>query len=250
LAQLLQDTNSARQDLTQDLLKIAELQAEQQQNERIIVVVSPDFHEGVIGLLAGKLMERYSRPAIAIQVSENLAKASMRSVPGVNGIELLRKIKDSFWELGGHALAAGFGSDPTKVTQLQAELFALARENITAAQLLPVIRVECLLDSDWLKLETHATIQKLEPFGQQNRKPIFQINSIIVKQSSIIGKQQQHLRLTLQTAEGKTITALAWQKAARQSELNSHTKISVLAELSENVWRDRRDLQLIIKDWR
>lgn len=250
LAQLLQDTNSARQDLTQDLLKIAELQAEQQLTERIIVVHSPDFHEGVIGLLAGKLMELYSRPAIAIQVSENLAKASMRSVPGVNGIEFLRQIKDSFWELGGHALAAGFGSDPTKVTELQAELFALAREYISTEQLQPVLRAECLLDSDQLKLETYTTIQKLEPFGQQNRRPIFQINGITVKQFSLIGKQQQHLRLTLQTSTGKTITALAWQKAARQSELNSQTEISVLVELSENVWRDKRDLQLILKDWR
>lgn len=250
LAQKLQETNVARQDMTQDLLKIAELQAEQQLEERIIVVLSPDFHEGVIGLLAGKLMERYSRPAIAIQVSENLAKASMRSVPGVNGIELLRQIKDSFWELGGHALAAGFGSDPAQVTQLQKELFALAKKNITAEQLVPVIRAECRLDSDWLKLETYTTVQKLEPFGQLNRKPIFQIDNVIVKQSAVIGKQQQHLRLTLQTAEGKTITALAWQKAARQSELNSQAEISVLAELSENVWRDKRELQLILKDWR
>lgn len=250
LAQLLQDTNSARQDLTQDLLKIAELQAEQQRDERIIVVFSPDFHEGVIGLLAGKLMERYSRPAIAIQVSENLAKASMRSVAGVNGIEFLRQIKDSFWELGGHALAAGFGSDPAKVTELQAELFALARKHITAEQLQPVLSAECLLPPELQTLESFATIQQLEPFGQQNRRPIFLIKDLTVKQSSIIGKQQQHLRLTVQTETGKTITALAWHQAARQTELTLQTQISVLAELSENVWRERRELQLILRDWR
>lgn len=249
LALKLQETNLARQDLTQDLLKLAELQAEQQQAEYIIVVFSTEFHEGVIGLLAGKLMERYSRPAIAIQISENLAKASMRSVPGVNGIELLRQLKESFWELGGHALAAGFSADPAKVSELQKQLFDLAKTVITPEQLKPVLRAECLLDTDWLTLETYATTQSLEPFGQRNHRPVFKINDLTVKQCSVIGKQQQHLRLTLQTATGKIITALAWQKANRQFELDTPKPIAVLAELSENVWRDKRELQLILKDW-
>jgi len=251
LAQRLQTTNAARQDLTQDLLKQAELQAQEQLDQRILVVYSTEFHEGVIGLLAGKLMEQYSRPVVAIQVSQNLAKASVRSVPGVNIIELLRELRESFWELGGHALAAGFACDPAQVTQIQQQLFDLGQQKISADQLIPTFTAECELPTHWLSLDFYDWLQQFEPFGQSNSRPIFQLKNLKLIKFSLMGKQQQHLRLTFELTEtGRIFEAVAWQKGSLTTSLVLGQQLSVLANLTQNVWRERKSLQLQIIDWK
>src|SRR5690606_15485722 len=85
------------------------------ENEHLIVVAHTDFHEGVIGLIAGKLMEEYYKPTIAISIGAESAKGSARSVAGVNIVELIRQVRDDLQEVGGHPMAAGFSVLPEKI---------------------------------------------------------------------------------------------------------------------------------------
>jgi single-stranded-DNA-specific exonuclease len=249
LAQLLQTTNESRQDLTHELLKQAELQAADQKNQSIIIVSSTEFHEGVIGLLAGKLVEKYAKPIIAIQIGETVAKASVRSVPGVNIIEFLRQSPELFWELGGHALAAGFACDPQAVSTVVKQLQAKAKKDIQPDQLLTVLTADCRVSEAFLTLETYATTQQLEPFGQNNPKPVFELQNLTLTQVSLLGKLQKHLRLVLTLANGSSIQAVAWQKADWAKKLEVGQKITVLATLETNTWREKTSLQLVVLAW-
>jgi len=102
LVKELQDTNSQRQEITTSMIDEAVLQATTWVDEHIIIVASETYHEGVIGLLAGKLSETYFKPAIAIAINGETAKASARSIPGVNIVDLIRLIRDDLLEVGGH----------------------------------------------------------------------------------------------------------------------------------------------------
>jgi single-stranded-DNA-specific exonuclease len=250
LAQKLQETNVARQDLTHDLLAVAMAQAEEQTDQKILVVASAEFHEGVIGLLAGKLLEKYTKPVVAIHIGATLAKASVRSLPGVNIIELLRQMKSAFWELGGHALAAGFACDPEKIAAVRAQLIQLAAVNVRPEQLEPVLTADCQLTGEWLSLDLLDTLAKFQPFGQANPKPSFHFTHVTIGEISVVGKSQQHLRLGLQFPMGEKIIAMAWQKAGRAPDLKLGQKIELVATVEANVWRERRQVQLIASDWK
>lgn len=250
LAQKLQETNVARQDLTHDLLEVAVAQAELQTDQKILVVASAEFHEGVIGLLAGKLLEKYTKPVVAIHLGETLAKASVRSLPGVNIIELLRQMKTAFWELGGHALAAGFACDPVKIDDIREQLIQLAAANVRPDQLEPVLTADCQLTGKWLTVDLLNALATFQPFGQANPKPSFHFENLTITEISVVGKAQQHLRLGLQFETGEKIIAMAWQKAQRAGELKLGQKIELIAMVEANVWRERTQVQLIVSDWK
>ena len=114
LANLLQDTNLARQDLTKDLINQVETSLTAKDKQSKIIIVEGDYHEGVIGLLAGQLSEKYAKPCVVFAVPKDVhdqdlaIKASARSLIGLNITEFLRQVEDQLLSVGGHPLAAGF----------------------------------------------------------------------------------------------------------------------------------------------
>lgn len=255
LAQLLSDTNQERQELTADLLELATQQAELQLEEHIIVVHDASFHEGVVGLIAGRLVEQYSKPAIALSIGEEASKASARSVTGVNIVELLREIRDDLLEVGGHPLAAGFGLETAKLDVVKKRLFALAKQQISQEQLTGQLDIDCQLPADLLTEETFQALKAFEPYGQANRRPVFKITGLKVLEATSVGNGARHLKVTVQAIDAENpnlavtpITALWWRQGDRVREFQKGQQVSLAAELDLNIWRGRRQVQLIVKD--
>jgi single-stranded-DNA-specific exonuclease len=249
LAGLVDETNANRQQLTEDLLQMAKQQVLGQKKESILISHSPDFHEGVIGLIAGKLAEWYGKPAIVISTTGESAKASARSVPGVNIIELIRTAREYLLEVGGHPMAAGFGFEHDKLNDLMNHLYQTARESIDPALLLKTLDIECLLPLSIVDEALIKTIDKFAPFGQANPEPIFALQDLRIVEISTVGSDSQHLKLTLQTAgDGTTITALAWGKGELANGLITGSLVSLAGRLETNHWRNRVTLQVVVKD--
>ena len=249
LASLIDNTNGERQQLTEELFQLAHQQATAQKQEHIIIVHSPDFHEGIIGLIAGKLTERYAKPSIVISTHGDVAKASARSVPGVNITEIIRTAKDLLLEFGGHPMAAGFGFEHENLTTVIEHLLEQGRETIDPELLQKRLSLECLLPLDLASVTLIDKIQSFAPFGQENAEPIFVVKDVRVSEIKQLGSQQQHLKLTLTDAGSNAqITGLAWGKGEMAETLQEGSLVNVAIVLQINEWRDKRNVQAIIKD--
>lgn len=247
-AKMLAETNSKRQDLTYEMVESAKQQAEQWQNEHLIFIASAQYHEGVIGLIAGKLVEEYSKPAIVASIAGDVIKASARSVAGVNIIELIRQVKDDLLEAGGHPMAAGFGLETAKLQIVTDRLKKLALTQIEAGLLEPKLEVDGLILLELVSLETCELLEKFAPFGQGNPQPIFGIQELTLLDAKTIGKEGQHLKLIVSNQNGEPLTCLAWNYGQLADQLQPGQKIDLAGSLQINRWHDRKSVQMIVKD--
>lgn len=255
MAANISDTNVKRQVLTQEMLDHAMSQAEAWTNEHLILVHSTEYHEGVIGLIAGKLVEEFHKPAIVLSVSDKHAKASARSMSGINIVELIRQVRDDLLEVGGHPGAAGFSVVPEKIEVVHQRLLVLAKEQITAADLVPQLQVECLIDPSLAELplgeETVQALKQFEPCGQGNPRPILGLEQMRVLEIGTIGKEGQHLKMIVAHQDSvQPITCLGWGMGQLVSQVQRDQVVSLAGILEINQWRNRRTLQMVLKDIR
>ncbi len=244
------DTNVTRQELTAEMIDHAIKQAAEWKDKHIIVVSSPDYHEGVVGLIAGKLVEAYAKPAIVIAEGELVGKASARSVPGVNIIELIRQVKNDLLEAGGHPLAAGFGVSADKIGIVKQRLEEIALSQISKELLVPTLEIDTLLGGNLVSLEAIGCLAEFAPYGQLNREPIFGMTQMQIMSIQKIGQEGRHIKMQLQAfnTTQPVFTALAWNKAKWATEFLVGQIVDVAALIEVNEWKNRKSLQLILKD--
>jgi len=254
LLEILLETNERRKNLTYELLIFAEKQIEAIQNENILITYSENYHEGILGLIAGSILEKHNKPAIAISIDGELGKASVRSIPGLNIVDLLRKIREDLLEVGGHPMAAGFSFQVSKLEIIKSKLFKLAKETIVESQLIKTIEAECVLPLKLIDVELIKLIETFEPFGQDNRKPLFEVRDLEILEISAMGKEGAHLRLKLGAIKDKEVQssiifkAVGWRMGSLINDFTLRDKISVIGSLEFNVWRDKKLIQMILKD--
>jgi single-stranded-DNA-specific exonuclease len=253
-ARLLEEANIERQEITQDLYARANQLAQEQTAAKILIIAGSEFHEGIIGLLAGRLVEQYGKPAIVISVNETLAKGSVRSIPGIHITDFLRQMSDSFLELGGHAMAAGFAVEPTAVDKVSEKIQVLANK-FTIENAAKQIDITCPLKSELIGLDTISTIESLSPFGQANPRPLFLLSDWQVAGVKTIGNEGKHLKLVIanmnQLDNQKTVIEALWWKHGDQSiKFQTGTRISLVGRLEKQTWRNKSFPQFIVVEVR
>lgn len=256
LASVLSATNTRRQDVTTDQLAHARLQAQAQSEQHIIVAHSTEYHEGVIGLIAGRLVEEFGKPAIVLSVGESTSKASARSIHGINIVEFIREIRSDLLEVGGHPMAAGFGILSSSLELVTNRLHDLAKATISLADLTPTIQAECELPAHLLTLDTFEMISQFAPFGQRNPEPVFVVKGAVVTSARTLGKGNQHLKLSLMFKhpydnQEIKLDALIWNasdeligKGNFQQDTLVGKEVVVIASLEVNEWKNKRSPQL------
>lgn len=246
----LSQVNQTRQDLTQQLIDKALLRADEWKDEHIILVEDVDFHEGVIGLIAGKLTEKYHKPSICISLGEVTSKASCRSIPGVNITDLLRQIADDLLEVGGHPMAAGFKVETANIEHVKVRLKALTKVQISELLLKPSIDIDCILPTPFQSLETADYLESLAPYGAGNREPVFLLQEMQVLASSTIGKEGKHLKATFIPKDGKpnqTLSTIGFGMGKRIEEFVPQSSMSLVGHLQKNQWNNKTTLQFVIR---
>jgi single-stranded-DNA-specific exonuclease len=215
---------------------------------KIIIIKHKDFHEGVIGLVAGKLTENHYRPSIVIGIGDDISKASARSVSGVNIINLIREKQQYLINAGGHPMAAGFTIKTQNLAKFEEELTRYANQAIDNALLTPEIDIECELTQTDISWELFEKISQMEPYGMANRKPIFAIRNIKVLEKYAIGKEKNHLKLILPSSlKNQTKIDALWFGQAEKLETIKES-IDIAFTLEENSWKGKSSLQFMIKD--
>lgn len=248
LAEQLEATNKERQFVMKKAAEHAkEAIRKKSALKNILVIGNEEYPQGVIGLVAGKLVEEFYRPAIVLSIGETESKASARSISGFNIIEFLRSASDHLINVGGHPMAAGFTVETSKVTLLQEFLEQEADKLLDGETLTRKLKIDCQLPLDVLNQELYDTLQQLAPFGMGNPEPVFASRGVTVENIRVMGKENTHLKLWLKE-NGKSFEAIAFGMGELASELKIGEKVDVAYTLDENTWNGNTKLQLKVKD--
>ncbi|AKM81403.1 MAG: hypothetical protein UT13_C0001G0441 [Candidatus Pacebacteria bacterium GW2011_GWF2_38_9] len=249
LSNLLYSTNEDRQNLTLDLTKQAEEIVTKEKDEKIIILSSADYHEGIIGLIAGRMTEKFSKPSIVISAGLDVAKASARSLPGFNITEFIRLFKKDLLEVGGHPLAAGFALKTSKIEEVKKAMQAKAKELLADTNLEKTLELEAIMPVNLLNTETVGLVNSFAPFGLANTKPVFLIKNVLLKNYKLLGKEQQHLKLSISIGEDNSeYDVLAWGRASLLNTLKLEERFDLAVSLEINSFRGRDKLQFALRD--
>ncbi|NLG06424.1 MAG: single-stranded-DNA-specific exonuclease RecJ [Candidatus Pacebacteria bacterium] len=257
LAHLLQDTNVERQDLTNDLILQAEASLSEKAKKASLIIVDGEYHEGIIGLLAGKLSEKFLKPCVVISVPANASdkklviKASARSLPGFNITDFLRQVENDLLSVGGHPLAAGFSLNLEKLESVKKKLLTLAKKQLSNISLKPQIRVDCPISSKLLNLDCALALEAFEPYGNTNPRPVFLLENLLLNNFKNLGKDNKHAKLFFSTPESKQeIVVLAWRFQEQDLQFTIGQKFDLLVTLAINSWKNNKQLQINLLDIR
>lgn len=264
-AQVLADTLSRINKERQQLTQAASLHAIEffrgKELKKVLFMAHDTYEEGIIGLVAGKLVEEYYLPAIVLAKGEKTSKASARSIAGFNIIEFIRTSSSLLLNAGGHPMAAGFTIETNNISALQKELEQLADTQILSDMLLRTLRIDCALPIEKVGIDLYLALQQLSPFGMGNPEPTF-VSTVTIKDIKTVGADNKHLKLKvtnpkIQIANNNNLElgasslefdAIAFGMGDRASSLKRGEKIEIVYTISENVWNGKTTLQLKIKD--
>ncbi len=248
LASNLNTKNIQRQQKTLEMYEIA-ADTDEKNLPKIIFSVDKKYHEGIIGLVAAKLTQKYYRPSIVVCLMDEYGKGSVRSVPGVNIIEILRKYEDMLIDLGGHPMAAGFTIDKEKIEEFKEKIRKYAEKNINDKDLVPSINVDLNIPANIINQNLVDSIDKLKPFGLGNEQPVFLTEGLGVSSCDIIGKDRQHIKLSLYDGS-KYYKAVYFGGAKSCKDLDIGSKIDLVYTLKKNEYNGNKYIDLIVKDFR
>jgi len=251
LSDLLQNTNEDRQNLTFDSTGQAEKLINEEKDQALIFLSSKEYHEGIIGLIAGKMTEKFSKPSIVISIGEEISKASARSLADFNITEFIRLFKKDLLEAGGHPLAAGFALKTNKIELVKKAMQSKANKLLAGKNLEKTLEIESVIPANLLNVKTIKLIDKFAPFGLANPKPIFVLEKVLIKNFKFLGREQEHLKLIISLEKiNVEYELLAWGQATLASEFKIGEYFDLAVVLELNLYRDVEKVQLVLKDFK
>ena len=248
LAEQLESTNRTRQQLTREMVALAQTALEDQPEDApVLVVSSAEYPAGIIGLVASRLAEERFRPAIAITEGPDYSRGSARSIPGVSIVGLLTQCRDLFERYGGHPQAAGFTIRTGRIPELRERLTALAEIALYEAPHEPALSIDAVTPLRAIPGETMRLLSRLGPYGAGHPEPLFMSAKLEVRDTRVFGNGGAHLELKL--AENRTM----W-KAVGFGMGDRAVRAGEVLDVAYSMGLDRFDgnglLQLRIKDFR
>jgi len=249
IADILNETNMQRQYMTQSGIDKAE-EIIGESNEKILFVVSDDWHEGIVGLIAGKLNERYHRPVLVGTRKDGVIKGSARSIPGFNITDALSKCEKYLERYGGHELAAGFTVKKDKEKEFSKCIHKIGEELIDEKMLIKDIHIDLLLGSESINRELIQQLDVLKPFGYGNSKPLLALTKLIVVKKQIMGKLGNHMKLLCKGEGIDLITLILFDCDTDTEEIKIDDVIDVVGGADINSWNGNEDIQFKVKEWR
>ena len=250
LASRIELLNRERRALTQELLDEGMRLAGPQvaDGERLLFLAGEQFNPGVSGLVAGRLVERFSRPAVVVAIDGDIARASGRSIAEFHLAHALAECGEHFLHFGGHPAAAGFVARTEDLDAIRASLQTLARERLRDATLEPTLRVDAEASFAEMPGQTMGFLGRLAPFGQENPPPTFLARGVAVAGVRRMGSEGQHMRLQLRQ-DGTTWEGVAFNQAWPEG-LDERGRIDVVYTPENNTFNGRTRLQMRVVDLR
>ena len=240
--EILNNLNNIRKSTEADTTENALLHVSE--NDKIIVVAGENWHEGVVGIVASRLVSRYKKPAIVFNIHENIAKGSARSVGNVDIFALIDTQKELLEKFGGHKMAAGLSLHVNNI-----ETFKLAinqeAKRLDPNDFIPKEDILGELEGDALNTELLDILERFEPYGEGNPRPRFLINNAELLHVKLFGADKSHSRLgiRLKPYDRRIIEITAFRQTL---EIPEDKKITCSYTVSENIFNGKRSIQLML----
>lgn len=225
------------------------------ENTPVIVLDADNWHHGVIGIVASRITEKYSRPSILVSFEGNdskepspddVGKGSGRSVKGLNLVDALCHCSDHLSKFGGHELAAGLSVTRENLDLFRAKINEYAKNNLRTEDMIPTLDADCVISFEDANINLAYQLQQLEPYGVGNPMPTFIMRGVWVNDISAVS-EGKHTRLTLSNGIS-TITAMYFSNSPESLGIYNGDIVDVLFNLDVNEWLGKKSAQLIVKD--
>lgn len=247
IALMINQKNEERKEIVQKIYDEAKTMVDL--NKPVQVLAGEGWNPGVLGIVAGRLLEELHQPVIVLNIENDLAKGSARSIEAVDIFEALDPHRDLFVAFGGHAGAAGMTLEASKLEALSQVLVAYIEDN----QVDLSTKNELFLDEELslpdLTLETLKNFEKLAPFGMDNKKPVFYLKDFKVENARTMGAGNTHLKLKISQADA-VFEVVAFGLGNLATEFSQTKNLELAVTLSVNKWNGQTSLQLMLVDAR
>lgn len=244
----LEQINSRRQDLTARLLSEAREQAVLQQQYKVLVLASPDWQKGVVGIAAGRMANEFGKPVIVLSQSETECTGSARTYGNFNMVEALKATSKHLSKFGGHKEAAGLTLLTANLEPFKRDLALYAEDTIVfGADDDVVLELDAVLDEENLSLDFFDLIEELAPFGAGNTKPVFWLKHGVVISVRKVGGEGQHAQFGFEIGNTQ-VQAIAFNQGYMCDTLLVGQTVELAAELLADTWNGLRRLKLRVLD--
>lgn len=251
LASSLNQNNGIRQQITEELVQKIIKTETALESHAIIIAVSPEeetWNEGIIGLAAGRVTERFYRPTLVITGENGHYKGSGRSIKEIDLIETMGEAKEFIKKYGGHKMACGFSIEGKEnLVKFKARLNEVVEVKLAGLELKPSLEIDLEWPLAKCDEEMLHTIDAFSPFGEGNPRPVFTVNGVRVVDKQLMGQESQHLKLKLES-NGALKTAIAFSVPAGWLEIKIGDIIDLVYFPDMNEFNGRREVQLKIQD--
>lgn len=249
LAAILDEENIERQQVERKILDDAFqlLSQVDLSRNKVIVLAKENWHSGVIGIVASRLVEKYYRPVIMISIHDGLGKGSCRSIPGFDLYKALSRCAEVLVQFGGHRQAAGLTIKPENIERLRQGMNRFAAEELTEEDFLSVINVDSILPINEIDLAFVEQLATLAPFGMGNPSPNFACGSLLLTNARTIGQDGRHLKMQVKKDNTKN-DVVAWNMGSLAESLKPKQAINLIFSPEINEWQGKKNIQLRARD--
>ncbi len=261
LAEKLESLNIKRQEMTHAAVSEAMKFHKPELHKHLFIAYSKDWHTGILGLIAARAVNMFGCPAIILQDRGDMLVASARSIDGYNIMDILQSQAHNLITFGGHAAAAGFSVTKEKLAIVEREFYKTAQKLWSRSSgaasgtgessgFAPLLNLDCEIAPHELTTENALLLEKMQPFGIGNEKPLLVLRDVKISEISLIGKEHNHARLTIQAGR-QTLPGIffsAPERVLRRQLGDADQPISLACNLELNRFRGKITLQLNIVD--
>jgi len=257
LGAAINELNTTRRDLDSNITKEALEKLKDlslDPNKKTTVVYQEDWHKGVIGIVASRLIEKYYRPTIVLTKADGLITGSARSIKNFDIYDAIDDCSDILEHFGGHTYAAGLAFKPEKLDEFIQRFEEYAKDRITENMLIPELEIDDELYVGDINFKFYRILKQFAPFGPGNMSPVFITKNVIDSgYAKLVGKNgANHLKFSVvhTNRTGNPIPAIAFNQGHHIDKMREGLPFSVCYHIDENTWQGNTTLQLRVKDIR
>jgi len=251
LSRKLNEINKCRKEIGDNILrearKLASVQVKEEDN-KVLVLASENWNQGVIGIIASRLADEFNRPTIVISKKDEIAKGSGRSIDGFHLYNVLELCQDILINFGGHKLAAGITIRSNKIPEFKSRINEISQNFIKEDDLSPELKIDARISLGNINFGLVKDINILEPFGIGNPQPVFCSYKNTISNWKLVGEKGQHLKLRIKE-KNRTLEGIGFKLSRLGNQIFSENKVVDLAfNIELNKWNGMENVQLNIKD--
>lgn len=244
IASLLDQQNRKRQKIEGDVLKSALEMIDPVQPDSAIVLSSPDWHPGVVGIVASRLISRFYRPVFLFSEEGSIAKGSARGIPPFHLLDAVTECSDMLIAFGGHRQAAGLKLHADKLSAFREKMNSIVERTLSAEDFVPELRIDASVKLSEINYNLVRELSLLEPFGDSNAEPVFGARSTEITRQRIVGNN--HLKIMVQQ-ESISMDAIGFAMGEQLAKIDRSPSVDIAFVPGINEWNGTRSLQLNLK---